>query len=208
MGKKQEIRRKRHRYHRQRLFPNFMNTIVANFPIRQSIKKFRTIRWWEMARNSLSDKDWLEHFRMSRNTYLGIVNELEKSNLAVLHVQKGALDIGTKCAVAIFKLTNSSNYTYVGGLFGIHSSTVFFCINRFCKAVNEVLLPHYLSMPSLEEAEDIASHFEATSCLPQVLGAIDFTHIPVNVQKHRKKFLNSNGWPSLILQAVVDNRCL
>lgn len=60
-------------------------------------------------------------------------------------------------------------------------------------------------MPNAEEALKITEIFEEKTGLPQVLGVIDGTHISVQPQAHGyRDYVNRKGWPSLVLQAVVD----
>lgn len=44
--------------------------------------------------------------------------------------------------------------------------------------------------------------------LIKVMGSIDGTHIPVTAPElGNKDYTNRKGWESLILQAVVDDKC-
>jgi len=61
-------------------------------------------------------------------------------------------------------------------------------------------------MPDYNECEIIASHFEKKTHIPQLIGAIDGTHIPILPPSDGyRNFINRKGWPSIILQAVSDN---
>ncbi|XP_054289133.1 uncharacterized protein LOC129004613 isoform X2 [Macrosteles quadrilineatus] len=188
----------------------FIDALVANHParVRRIGSKLRTKRWWQMIQESASDNTWLEHFHMSKNTFYGIVGKLENCDtLVVLLNRKGSLDVSTKVAIAIYKLANACEYSVVGNLFGVHKSTVFVCLNQVCKAINDFLLPIHVRMPTLEEALDIADDFEGFCGLPQVIGAVDCTHIPINPPtKNCTDYKNEKDWSSMILQAVVDNK--
>uniref|UniRef100_A0A1A8JZG9 DDE Tnp4 domain-containing protein n=1 Tax=Nothobranchius kuhntae TaxID=321403 RepID=A0A1A8JZG9_NOTKU len=58
-----------------------------------------------------------------------------------------------------------------------------------------------------EEAKEIARRFEASHHIPQITGLIDGTHIPILPPSNGyKDFVNRKGWPSYLLQAVVDDK--
>ncbi|XP_063050299.1 uncharacterized protein LOC134445145 [Engraulis encrasicolus] len=62
--------------------------------------------------------------------------------------------------------------------------------------------------PTDEEASEIARRFEAAYHIPQIMGLIDGTHIPILPPSDGyRDFVNRKGWPSYVLQAVVDDRC-
>nr|CAI5833901.1 unnamed protein product [Callosobruchus analis] len=60
-------------------------------------------------------------------------------------------------------------------------------------------------MPTEAEAIEIASYFQQSTVLPNIIGAIDGTRIPIKPprQGHRD-FINRKGWASVILRGVVD----
>ena len=62
-----------------------------------------------------------------------------------------------------------------------------------------------IKVPTTEEAVSIAHWFEQKFHIPQIIGCIDGTHIPVLPPSDGyKDFANRKGWPSCVLQAV-DN---
>jgi hypothetical protein len=54
--------------------------------------------------------------------------------------------------------------------------------------------------------EDIKQLFESRHGIPNIVGAIDGTHIPIAMPRHNdwKDYINRKGWPSLTFQCVVD----
>ncbi|KAJ8273847.1 hypothetical protein GJAV_G00106160 [Gymnothorax javanicus] len=63
-----------------------------------------------------------------------------------------------------------------------------------------------IKAPTVEEACATARRFQQKFGMPQIMGCIDGTHIPVLPPSDGyKDFVNRKGWPSLILQAVVDD---
>lgn len=61
-------------------------------------------------------------------------------------------------------------------------------------------------MPDDNECYEIAVAFEKKTHIPQLIGAIDGTHIPILPPSDGyRDYINQKGWSSMILQAVVDN---
>lgn len=61
-------------------------------------------------------------------------------------------------------------------------------------------------MPDNNECQQIAASFEIRIHIPQIIGAIDGTHVPIlSPSDEYRDYINRKGWPSVILQAVVDN---
>lgn len=61
-------------------------------------------------------------------------------------------------------------------------------------------------MLGFSEITVIAQEFQHKSKVPHVIGAIDGTHITVLPPPDwYRDYVNRKGWPSLVLQAVVDS---
>lgn len=64
-------------------------------------------------------------------------------------------------------------------------------------------------MPDSAECEELAAGFEKICNIPQLILALDGSHIPVTPSMSgHADFFNRKGWPSLILQAAVDYKAL
>nr|CAI5844005.1 unnamed protein product [Callosobruchus analis] len=175
----------------------------------RSKNKNRSYDWWEnIVNKEFSEQDWLENFRVGKDTFMFIVNELRvslqpKGN--ILNSSRTISSVEKKVAIALFYLASVCEYRVVGHTFGIHKSTVHNIVHEFVNAVNKVLLHRFIKMPTEAEAIEVASYFQQTTVLPNIIGAIDGTHIPIKPprQGHRD-FINRKGWASVILQGVVD----
>jgi len=64
----------------------------------------------------------------------------------------------------------------------------------------------WIFMPDNDECQQIAVSFEKKTNIPQLIGAIDGSHISILPPSDGyRDYINRKGWPSVILQAVVDN---
>ena len=68
---------------------------------------------------------------------------------------------------------------------------------------------NFITMPTESECEEIAKEFEKKSQIPQIILALDGSHIPITPTKNGYlDYINRKNWPSLVLQGAVDNKLL
>lgn len=139
-------------------------------------------------------------FRLVRN----IRGPLERAENCVLP----GLSVEKKVAIAVYRLASVGEYRTVGNPFGVHKSTVCECLHAVVRAINSCMLENFLSFPSTKEAcDEIVQGFEQKYGMPQVIGAIDGSHIQISPpEEGAADFHNRKGWSSLVLQACVDHR--
>ena len=89
-----------------------------------------------------------------------------------------AIPLPMRVAMVLYKLGRSAEYRLIANQFGLHKSTVKKFGYMICKSM--VQGPKDLiRVPTEEEALYIASRFKASYHLPNVIGIIDGTHIPM-----------------------------
>lgn len=77
----------------------------------------------------------------------------------------------------------------------------------FCKGMVRGPIKQLIRVPNEEEALEIARNFQEMHSIPQIMGLIDGTHIPILPPSDGyKDFVNRKGRPSYVLQAVVDHK--
>ena len=109
-----------------------------------------------------------------------------------------------RICIALYKLASCCEYRTVASMFGVGKTTVHRYVYMFSKALcrkkNE-----YIEWYSSEEAKTIAQLSQRKYKYPQAIGAIDGSHIPINAPLDGKAdYLCRKGYPSIVLQAVVD----
>lgn len=114
-----------------------------------------------------------------------------------------------RVAIAIWKLATGSEYRTISHLFGVGLSTVFNCVQEFCNAAIMVLLPAHITCPDADKLVEMATYFHNHWRVPQCVGAIDGSHIPIKAPvEYPRDYYNRKGCHSVVLQAVVDSKGL
>ena len=104
-------------------------------------------------------------------------------------------------------------YRTVASTFGIGKSTAVEITNSFNDALNELYEDWITFSASVQETSEAIQRFSDNNLfnIPQILGAIDGSHIPIKAPKHNKEsYFNQKHFYSMNLQAVVgfDGRFL
>lgn len=178
----------------------------SNTVKRSTWMKVRSADWWSrIVQKNFLEEDWLENFRISRPTFEYICNRLRKY-LAPAETQvREPTSVEKQVAVALYKLASCAEYRIIANQFGISKSSVHKYLYAFCNAVN-IEFNDYLTMPNELEVMDITREFESICGIPNIIGAIDGTHVPILPPKDGyRDFINRKGWPSYNVLAIVDN---
>ena len=109
--------------------------------------------------------------------------------------------VDQKIAVTMWRLATIVEYWTISALFGIGISTVCDIVHRTCRVMAEHMLPNYVKKPSEERMKEIIDEFETLWGFPQVIGAIDSSHMPIlkPVESASDSF-NQKGFYSIIIQ--------
>ena len=70
-----------------------------------------------------------------------------------------------------------------------------------------MLLPIHIRTPDADKLLEMATFFQNRWRVPQCVGAIDGSHIPMLAPEENPcDYYNRKGWHSVVLQAVVDGK--
>lgn len=189
---------------------NFMRNngrIKRTYRNKRFWRKERSIDWWErIVKLHFTEEDFISNFRLSKTSFNFICFRLKKYLCSELNIVREPLTVEKKCAIALYTLSSCAEYRVIANQFGTNKCIVHKCLYAFCEAVVREFSQEYLQMPNETEAEQVMSGFEKMCGIPNVVGAIDGTHIPILPPKiGYRDFLNRKGWPSYNVLAVVDN---
>ena len=154
---------------------------------------------------TFTSQEWLENFRLSKNTFDYLCTQLTPHlQYQDTHLRK-AISVKKRVAITIWTLASSAEYRTVSHLFGVGRSTVCEVVHETCRAIVDHLLPKYICFPSCDQQQQYVDNFEDKWGVPQCIGAIDGSHIPVLPPTLcHTDYYNRKGWYSVLIQAVVD----
>lgn len=147
-------------------------------------------------------QDWLNTFHLTKDTFDLLCDQLRPEvKDPTCHVS-----LEKRVAMVILRLATNLDYLSIGDLLGTSSTTVIKCVRDVCNIIVTVLKPLFIHQPSEQELEEIAAAFNTQWGFPHCVGVIDSLHISVKSQSQTSDGWNSKGWPSTVVQGVVNGR--
>lgn len=177
--------------------------------------KDRSKDWWEKCNSpDFPENEFKKWFRMGKATFELICEEL---NLAVAKentMLRAAIPVNQRVAVCIYRLATGEPLRLVSKRFGLGISTCHKIVLDVCAAIKSVLMPKYLQWPDEDSLRQIKEEYESISGIPNVVGSMYTTHIPIIAPKisvaayfnKRHTERNQKTSYSITVQGVVDPR--
>lgn len=162
----------------------------------------RSRHWWDTIVPDFTAEQLVQNFRVSRESFEYICGRV-RSDMGRRNTNyRMCVTIQKQVAIAIRKLATGSEYRTISHLFGVGLSTVFNCVQDFCYAVNRVLLPVHIIFPDAYKFVELDTFFENRWRVPQCVGAIDESHIPIIApEEYPRDYYIRKRWHSIVLQA-------
>ena len=102
-------------------------------------------------------------------------------------------------------LGNPETIRSVSDRFNVTKSSVFRILRRICHAIVNNLAAQFISWPSGERLKKVAEQFQRKKGLPNCIGCIDGTHIPIKAPyDNAEQYVNRKKFHSIQLQGVCD----
>ncbi|KAJ8627034.1 hypothetical protein MRB53_020341 [Persea americana] len=178
--------------------------------------KDRSKAWWDRCNHpDFPESEFRLAFRMGRATFEMICDELGSAVAKEDTMLRAAIPVRQRVAVCIWRLATGEPLRLVSKRFGLGISTCHKLVLEVCSAIKTVLMPKFLQWPADEASlGQIKSDFEAVSGIPNVVGSMYTTHIPIIAPKisvaayfnRRHTERNQKTSYSITVQGVVDTR--
>ena len=136
----------------QRRYAAFITFMILSHglsPGRSIWKRERSDYWWSTVVNGIwNDRDFRENFRMSKDTYHFLCQELD------IHIRKRntnfrqCIKVEKRVAITLWRLATNAEYRTISHLFAVGRSTCCTIANETCKIITEHLMPNYIRFPS------------------------------------------------------------
>jgi hypothetical protein len=178
---------------------NFLNILFANHVLRVE-RRFRD----RLDPLDLSDQEVLERYRLPRQPLLELI-EMLRPGLQRPTRRNNSISVELQVCLTLRFLATGSFMRVVGDVFGCSNITSSAAVTQVCHLLCQ-FAPMSISFPtSHREAAASARAFFEIAGLPQVLGAIDCTHIRIKRPCNDADiFVNRKGFCSLNVQAVCN----
>ncbi|KAF3781738.1 putative nuclease [Nymphaea thermarum] len=176
--------------------------------------KDRSTAWWdEVSAPDYPEDLFRRAFRMGRATFDMICGELNSAVEKENTMLRTAIPVRQRVAVCVWRLATGEPLRLVSKRFGLGISTCHKLVLEVCAAMRDVLMSRFLQWPSSEDQlGSLGAQFQAISGIPNVVGAMYTTHIPIIAPKtgvsayfnkwHTER--NHKTSYSIIVQGVVD----
>lgn len=163
--------------------------------------------WFNEILNNTGYDDvvWRENFRVSRATFEYIVQLVDAELSRRDTPFRNAVPIEKRVAVSLWRLATGDSYRACGLQFGLPKSTTSMITHEFCSILTRKM-DEFIKFPySRAEVRKAIDEFQNISEFPQVIGAVDGSHIPIKKPKDSPNaYYNRKSFHSVILQGVCD----
>lgn len=184
-------------------------------PQRRLWVKNRSKDWWDQCNSpDFPEEEFKKAFRMGKETFDLICNELNSVVAKENTMLRDAVPVRQRVAVCIWRLATGEPLRLVSKKFGLGISTCHKLVLEVCSAIRNVLMPKYLRWPDEDGVRQMKDEFESLSGIPNVVGSMYTTHIPIIAPKisvaayfnRRHTERNQKTSYSITVQGVVDPR--
>ncbi|XP_048362838.1 uncharacterized protein LOC125438439 [Sphaerodactylus townsendi] len=161
----------------------------------------RSMDWWKnCVLAQWEDSRWVRNFRMSRRTFMWLVDILKPHLFHQDTQMRHAWPVDLRVAMSLWYLANKNSFREVQEQFGVGLTTVADAVHEFCMVVEEVLVPRLVKLT--DPMEQIMLGF-AEIGFPQCVGAVDGCHIPIqNPADSNGEYINRKKFASIVFMAI------
>ncbi|CAI5957085.1 unnamed protein product [Closterium sp. NIES-65] len=168
-------------------------------------RRARRISEWMDDLQVMDDDDFINMFRISREVLAEITPAMAQP---MSHfVDRYGIPVEMCCLIPIKYFASAMPYIDMAIYFGIPKSILHKIVDAFLLHFPRRFKRTWVRIPTYDEMEDMAADFKAVRGLPNVIGAIDGTHIEIKgLENHRQEYYNRKGVYSTQLQVTCDSK--
>ncbi|MCO5568398.1 hypothetical protein L7F22_022097 [Adiantum nelumboides] len=159
---------------------------------------------------SWDEKMFRKHLRVSKSTFEYICSMLAPAMKRQNTRMQRAISLEDRVALSLHRLASIVNVEVLADLYGCVRSTNTQIVLDFCRAVcTSGLRDFYICSPSSSRMLQMAEAFQQIRGIPNVIGAIDGSHIPIIAPRENAvDYFNRKEFHSILLQLAVDSNCM
>jgi hypothetical protein len=165
------------------------------------VRKYNSAYWAQCL--MYGNLQFKSHFRLTRDNFNKLCDELRPPST------RNAYDFDFKVGVFLWRMATQESCRQLAERFSISKSSVSRITKKVVKLVNAKLTLKYVKFPlNRWEKFTVATRWEARSGFPNVIGAIDGTHIVMHKKPHvahPEIYFDRKSKYSVVAQAVVND---
>ena len=185
----------------------FMNAILIAINSRRTRALWmnpRSLAWFDMVDSDFDDDLWYTNFRVTKETFNFLLNEVRHSILHKNTSMRLAITAKRRLALTLYYLASTAEYKTIANLFGVSRSFVCICIRDVSRAITK-RMSKFITFPRGQDIHQVIDGYYRKWGFPMCAGAIDGTHIPIIAPtESHEDYVNRKGFHSIIMQACVD----
>ena len=164
--------------------------------------------WFETLLNDPTgelDGEWRGNFWVHKRTFQAICDKIGPEIAKEDTRMRDAVPVPKRIAIALWRFATGDTFRSCGLQFGCGKSTAIVIADQVCRALIR-LSPSIIRFPSTRnEYQEKMNAFEEIAGFPQVVGAVDDTHIALKGPTNdREDYFNRKQFYSVVGQAVAD----
>ena len=133
----------------------------------------------EILNNAVMHRGWKQHFRVSRPTFDRICQLVAPDSNRQDTRLRRAVSLEKRVAVALWRLGTGNAFRVTAVTFGAGKATAVEICHEFCEAINSKKEDFMKFPEDDDETQDCIRKFAGKVDFPQVVGAIDGTHVEI-----------------------------
>lgn len=131
----------------------------------------RSDHWWNhIVLQTFSANDWIENFRMSKQTFSYLCQRLSPCLQRQNTTMRRSISVEQRVAITLWCLATPAEYRTVAHLFSVARSTVCAIVHETCKTIVTELLTTYIKFPSGNQLDRVIDGFRDKRRVPQCVG--------------------------------------
>ena len=132
---------------------------------------------------------------MSKDTFVYLCAQLSPALRCSNTVMRKAISVEQRVALTLWCLATPAEYRTIAHLFGVARSTVCETVHETCQAIVTALREKYIRFPSSDNLDAIVDGFKTRWGVPQCVGAVDGSHIPIcGPKENHTDYYNRKGY--------------
>ena len=179
--------------------------VLLDMVPRDSVPRARD--YFENVIPEMTDEDFRENFRLTRNSFQRVLDKLgaDPGWHEANQFGKEAVPLDKQLVMTLHFLgTSACTFRSMCNLFGVSKSTGHKVVRRTCKALRRIS-PLVVKWPAVDEVPEIVEKFAGLAGFPNVVGAVDGTHIAIKPSADRQDaYANRLKYHSMLLQVICD----